>query len=1355
MMWKIQISHIEKVNVVLTSQDTATVTFAGTTYSIDNSGATPTSLSQTNNKILEFNSDLVELETGKYELKYVGVHKSATITYNVHLFMAGREIAIGDRIVLPNLTYNATFYTTEFVFNGTSFVLPTAKDAPATVEASVVADAENLKIKLSNLLPSAVLIYSSLTNDAGLYKTTGFNTSGMALGCFDNDGYVNCLIPVAMFNNISVKYIKVLNKVYLQINNTNAYKHTYTTVTLNGTPAGLESTESDESIVGFEATDGDEVVISIASNSITVGYEFDEFICEFDGITLNTTEQDDYYVYTLSFKMKNANHANQIIHINFEEIEYNVKINVSNSGSVKIGELSNNIPVTLSGSYEIIATAANGFYVSNAYISRDIDVNKLIGLISDNSSTDSITRFTLNSSNFEQLIIENANESNEVELNVVFTRHTYSVKAYFKIGKNEGRYNFPTVTIFGQEFTTSIKGEEDGSVVYYVQADSIESAQDGQISIAQDSFVEGITFDCLYYKDDVNKESLLVNIIDGNYTHNINAISSNLEYIIKLKYIEYTLEFIIVDTNGTEDKLLGQAQLTGSSAIILGSELNYSVYPSIGYIMDRSYYIDRTTGEEVNIDSLSIRDFNPIRFNITENNFTIFVAFTYKELNLQITSSLPENESKGAFVGKNPEELIIREVSRLRDGTSQTLTDQDGYVVRKGDMVTFAVKPISIGVVLSSLSVGNVTYSNQSGQDLFRIENVYDEERKFVGIYYIVNVNFSAQMIEDLYNLMIAQGKNHVAVNNDLKIRTYNIVYTYNYIDSKFGVDLNINLGKEGIVVGQTDKPIYENMAFGTTASFDCYYEGKNTSTDKFIVRGFTVENDEFNTTSLSLDLDYWTSLALSKYQAGQSNVSIKLLLTPKIFLQNYDKNSPTGEYVYTKIYNAQQQGLNSDGAEDVLVGGGFEVIIQYSYNGGVSYINTKPINVGSYPVKLIAKITAEDSQPINIEYNEKVEVRINPKEITLTLKDYNQSNPVTKVYDGLKTISSTSKIVSNIQLNGLCDEDKGKVLIDANRVNAEFSGTIVNETSALYNLKVKDIYLIDKVNQPITNYVIFTGTERLFENVGKVLPRQLKISGIVAYNKVNDGSTTVQVNTDNLILSGKLQYDGTEIIKENLIFYHEEVDKNFKGSIEVKMDHEGALFGADSVNYTITYDPIIINIHLYELEVHVNGVGTFKIVDYDKKCLIPLDCKLLANSYAKGSNEYNKILSLTEDRILKSENLHAGYEIIVQIGGINQAIPEGLYICLPKVNKVTKVFQKINNQTTESVDYVVRDGYIVVKAQQGRAVFGVVIKTTYLPLWLIILIVAASLVGVGLIVLAFILIRRRSKRKYQRFDKI
>ena len=116
---------------------------------------------------------------------------------------------------------------------------------------------------------------------------------------------------------------------------------------------------------------------------------------------------------------------------------------------------------------------------------------------------------------------------------------------------------------------------------------------------------------------------------------------------------------------------------------------------------------------------------------------------------------------------------------------------------------------------------------------------------------------------------------------------------------------------------------------------------------------------------------------------------------------------------------------------------------------------------------------------------------------------------------------------------------------------------------------------------------------------------------------------------------------------------------------------------------------------------------------------------------------------------------MKACYEVVLQVGSMNLTIPEGLYVYIPKINKVTQVVQVFKEGETQSLEPKGQDIYIVVKVTEGDAKFAVITNTTYLPLWAIILIVVASAVFIGVMVLIFIIVRRRTKNKYKAYDRI
>ena len=112
--------------------------------------------------------------------------------------------------------------------------------------------------------------------------------------------------------------------------------------------------------------------------------------------------------------------------------------------------------LTINNNYDVIATANPGYYVSNAYVGSDTEANKMGSLMTNNSSTETITSFVLNEENFVNYIVNNAYKDGDiwyVDLKVVFTGHTYNVKTYFTLPRNGGMYKYPTVYINNQELT--------------------------------------------------------------------------------------------------------------------------------------------------------------------------------------------------------------------------------------------------------------------------------------------------------------------------------------------------------------------------------------------------------------------------------------------------------------------------------------------------------------------------------------------------------------------------------------------------------------------------------------------------------------------------------------------------------------------------------------------------------------------------------------------------------------------------------------------------------------------------------------------------------------------------------------
>ena len=107
----------------------------------------------------------------------------------------------------------------------------------------------------------------------------------------------------------------------------------------------------------------------------------------------------------------------------------------------------------------------------------------------------------------------------------------------------------------------------------------------------------------------------------------------------------------------------------------------------------------------------------------------------------------------------------------------------------------------------------------------------------------------------------------------------------------------------------------------------------------------------------------------------------------------------------------------------------------------------------------------------------------------------------------------------------------------------------------------------------------------------------------------------------------------------------------------------------------------------------------------------------------------YSSLYSEIESEVHKGEKLKYCYEIVLRIGGVNQQIPAGLHISLPKVSRTLRIYQFPTSTTFYKMDYTVEDSATTFVARRGDAVFSLVVKTTYLPLWLILVIIALSVI--------------------------
>lgn len=1281
-------------------EDNVTITLIGNIYS-DNGveNGVINSIITT----MEYNTD-----ASAYKIEYY--------SYDMYLYMNEANTEY-DYIIFRDIKY---------YFDGEKFEVKNATINTKKGVEYVVTKNSSYSIQLSNLLSNDLIVYSTQSTNETNYGFTSFiSTSGSNLTNFDYSGYKFCILNAVSNSQITAEYRKFENSITLHINNEKAYDYNNISFTVNGVSGSGKT---------ISAIDGDEIIIVISNNYISKGYQFENY--RFNDNIL--TDANNPMI--LQITMDSRIYANQIIDICFKEIEYTININyINNSNSngkllLNGGETTiTSLTVTLSGEYTFNALANNGYYVSEAYIGTQAYI--IDSLMGNNKSEIVSTKWILSSINFEQAIIDNADSENIINLYINFEIHKYSVKIYFEINEGAGVITYPNLYINNVKESVIAEQEEvDGIVVtkYYVSAkDMFEYGSN--VSLHLNNFMLGTSLQS--WQDENNNQ------LSNSNQYTIVKINEDVVLTVILQYIKYSAEFVIVDEQGNECNY-GSAS-SDKTIIKLFDNVNYVVNSAVGYVLDNKYYYDSSNQIGTNnIESGFV--FNPAHFKIEDGyKFKIYLVFVLKIVNLEISNTI--EGSKYYFKNYEASDLASYTVTRQRGNVVESLNNETGYEFRTGDILTMEITTISIGIDLNMVKLGNINITVLTGApyELTPVDIV--EDGKVVGMYYRLKIEFTAGLIDTLAS--------NVALNNVLVIKTYNITYTYNFINFKFGITL-IRHYNNTSSYGDEDMALNINgVGFGSGVTFSYVYEGMATGIgNKFKINGFLVEGIKQDyTNSFTLEeILLWEQIALTKYQEKNNEINVVLLLSPKITLDNYSQYTLEDGYLYERAYNGNYQGLATQGLSiDVVVGGNFDIVIKYDSGNGFS--TTPPIDAGDYQVQIIAKITSNDSQTIDVEFDENVVYRITPAMLQISFSTYSSSNPITKTYDGTNNLSS-SIIANDIKFDGIYDRDKGQLHIDATRLSVKLSGILVNTNATLYDLNMFDIYLLDNSNNTSSNYKLASGQNLVFARIAKINPKELNITGFKVYNKVYDGTNSVTANIDDINFVGKLESDSTQILAENLKFYLEKFDVGF--SREVKIDWENALVGADSINYSITYDKKYIDIHPYEISYTLNNYGTFKIVDADRLCLIPIQAEMTARVFEKGSAEYRSLYSIVESEISRGEKLKYCYEITMRVGFVEQLVPDGLYVFIPKVNKITKVVQVTDNEKSP-IEYLLQNNYTILKVGRGDGTFAVVSRTVYLPLWLIILIVCLILLLITIIVMIFILIRRKAKQKYSSYDKI
>lgn len=1200
-------------------------------------------------------------------------------------------------------------------------------------------------ITLDNLLENHIIVYQTISSDEDFYQFSSFkNKNSSTLWSFVLDGVDTCYLKALDYSVVVANYNMLSQNVLLRINNELAYKDAEGNIhQIEYSVNGVVGTGAE-----ISAITGEMVVVSIEQAKIAKGYKFVQF--RFMGNVYQPTISEEKYTY--SFTMDES-YANQYFDIEFEEIKYNLNViyidrdgkvitnpdDIKGSlklqnGNLEYEDFDSGI-VTIENVYKFKAIANEGYYVGRAYIGAEADTIESLQSNNDATSLETVWILSNVDNVFSGTICDNAgeydaqNDCYNVNLKIYFTIHTYSVKVYYQIESKASRINYPTLKMNGVESKFNEVSIGGGQKEYFAYAEGFE--YNNTIELVLSNFMDGTELKC--WQDGT-----------GKTTYNIDSITENMELVVTLQYRVYTITFEALDEFGEKTDGRGDGQTEYTEYKLFDTVL-YNINIVDGYKLQKIYfYNDEGNQENIELDKTSF-EFNPANFSATGTSIKIYLVFEVRAITLQLSNQRSDGELNP--LSENVPQWLDITVVRKRDVKEETL--KENYKFCTGDVLILDIKPIYVGIELDEVHLGALEFGFGEDKDysVKLYPYVIKEWGEDVGQGYTLTVEFAPKVMAKLDDV--------VDLVNYVKLRTYNIEYSYNLISYgdqfNFGVKLSVgNMTNGSFETSGKDAKYTEEVIFNSnmTFSYDKSSMG-NELTKKFVITGFSVcgKDYEYDTVNGALtlsDITVWNSLALDRFLNESNNIQIVLMIAPKIELNNADTEKP---YIYNDTYNAQEQGLIV--GDDVVIIEDFEVRIKYNDSEDL------PINAGKYKVTITATLTG-NAGTLDIAFDEDITYIISPAPITITIK-----SPLSKVYDRSNRIDDKKALVEKLEFNGVKGDDK--LTVDTNKLTAYYSDYMASDK--LISISINNLVLLEKSEMiPSTNYIISNGEDIVLDKAGKITQRELFI-GFTAVNKVFDNTNTITVNIDDIEYQNKIDGDIADINTDALKFYLD----NFSVGLarQVKLDAEEVLTGSDRANYKITYGSkgtyaegkyknVYIDIYPSEISYTVKDYGTFKIVDADKKCLIPINANMVVKVYENGTEEFQHTYSKVELKMSKNEKMKYCYKVALVVGGDEQIMPEGLQIYLPKAKKATQVHQQTSDsENIQEVKFALNDGYIVAKTERGRCVFAVVVDTTFLPLWAIILIVAGALLAVGGMVTVFIVVRIKAKRKYGSYDKI
>ncbi|MFQ6724492.1 MAG: InlB B-repeat-containing protein, partial [Clostridia bacterium] len=649
----------------------------------------------------------------------------------------------------------------------------TGTNKPINVSAGIIQNDDEYNITLNNLMADSIIIYSTMSKNSGKYAFTHFvDQTSSTLGSF-NYGEHYYTIQKGTMVEVKSSFKQLDGSITLIINDLNAY--VYENISISVKHGGTTSGTTGNSIT---AQDGDLITIIINEEDISLGYEFVDYV--FNGGVLS---RDGY---TCEFTMIMATYQNGTININFKPIDYIVNINVTRVDSntteentgVKLqgGNFTSQVIVNISHLYTFVAETITGYYVDIANINEEYGITDLLR---DNSSGDILTTWTLNSTNFIEAIINNANEDKEVNLNVGFTIHTYSVTVYYKLSNHKDSVSYPSIKIGGTE-TNPIAPTGEGNYYHYVVADGFEYG--GDVVLQSSNYMVGLRR--VSWQDALERELLQ----SDNYT--ILSIKSDIRLYLYLEFIYYEWDIEII--NPSEANSNGYSNnVPKPRNACYKDRVTFNINPDAVSVLSNIQYID-ASGVATPFDLPNgdlVFEFIPANFKIQDGKIKIVFTFTLKMFNFSISNNISSADLKASYFteknGYNQDNIVEYSLKVTRDGNNNSLEAIEGkYNVQALDKIYIYIYPVSVGIHVNSINLGGIVFSTLSGNNDYKLMQ-YNDGPKDKPIYYLCIVEFNSAVMQQLRYTVDAGTKSiSIDIVNNMVLRTYTINYTCNYIET-------------------------------------------------------------------------------------------------------------------------------------------------------------------------------------------------------------------------------------------------------------------------------------------------------------------------------------------------------------------------------------------------------------------------------------------------------------------------------------------------------------------------------------------------------------------------------------------